>query len=160
MATSHVVQDRNLIDRWAIKIEDGQLAWTSTAGGFSPDPIMADDADASSHWIVFIDSGQIGISATTIVRDDEVVLEDSGNVSYKIFVEDGQLGWGVFIRRQLSFLTLRSFITPWDSLAMAGDLLVTAFAKAERDKIENDLIGTGLLKQEIDSMERDSDSLQ
>ena len=43
---------------------------------------------------------------------------------------------------------------------MAGDLLVTAFAKAERDKIENDLIGTGLLKQEIDSMERDSDSLQ
>lgn len=89
----YVLTDRNLVDVWALKIQNGIISIESSIGTPQNNPIIQDSLNPSDHWTVFIENGVINIESTPTVRDDDInLLDTETGSSYTIIVSDGILG--------------------------------------------------------------------
>jgi hypothetical protein len=75
--SQYVVLDRANSDKWAIKIDDGEILIEITADAASAEPILEDTENSSDHWKIFVSEGQLGIEFTATVQDAPVILADA-----------------------------------------------------------------------------------
>lgn len=93
----YIVQDRDSVKKWAIKISDGELFISETFDNASSEPIVQDRQNTTNYWKIFVADGQLGWEATLTVRNDQIDLEDLSNDNvYRLGVVDGQFMWYLF----------------------------------------------------------------
>jgi len=92
---NYVLQDRSTADKWAIRIDNGQIKTDTVTGSVSSEPVLEDVVNAGDYYKLFIDNGEIGWETTAPATSAVIVLIDvtTKDDYYQLVISRGEFSW-------------------------------------------------------------------